>query len=131
MYSRRDTQVTEGTQRTYMDLLLSGEALPQDIDDFVDAWHDAPEGSGIASQSLEEFLGMSWNEYQLWVEQPESLRFIAAAHKACQPVDVMLERADMMLAARGNDQDEARKLLHWLIERGRIEDRPRNRRREY
>lgn len=126
MYRRPDRQVHQESQSTYMDLLLSGEVLALDIDDFVDRWHDAPEGSEIAAQSLGDFLGMTCDEYQLWVERPESLRFIAAAHKRHQPVGVVLkEKAGLMLAARGSSESEARELLNWLIERGRVRDNTR------
>ena len=42
-----------------MDLLLSGEKLPGDIDDLVDARHDTPDESAVASLSLAEYLGMA------------------------------------------------------------------------
>jgi hypothetical protein len=68
-----------------MKQLLHGDALLEDIDNFVDAWHAAPDDSKRASLSLEEFLGMSADEYRLWVERPGSLRFIAAAHRHKRP----------------------------------------------
>jgi len=77
----RDNAALIHEQRTYMEQLLCGDALLEDIEDFVEAWHDAPDDSSIAAQSLEEFLGMTWDEYRLWVERPEALRFIAAAHR--------------------------------------------------
>jgi hypothetical protein len=121
MSRQEDACPAEEAKSTYMELLLGGEALPQQIDDFIDAWHDAPEGSSVSSQSLEEFLGMSLDEYRLWVEHPESLRFIAAARKANQPLEVTLAaRHQLALAARTSDRSEAEKLLQWLIETGRI-----------
>lgn len=114
------------SQRSYIDLLLRGEALREDIDDFVADWHEAPNGSPTARRSLEEFLGMTGSEYRLWIEHPESLRFIAAAHKAGQPVAEVLASLDRTgVAARTSEQAEARKLLDWLIERGRVEECPR------
>jgi hypothetical protein len=105
-----------------MDLLLSGDVLAGDIDDFVDAWHEAPDGSKVASLTLAEYLGMAEDEYRLWVEHPESLRFIAAAHKRKQPVEELLASRDQLgLAARASDQSEAERLVQWLIKRGRIE----------
>lgn len=113
-------------RRTYMDLLLSGEALREDIDDFVADWHEAPESSAGGQQSLADFLGMTWDEYRLWVEHPESLRFIAAAHNAKQPVATVLSTLDRTgVAARTSEQGEAHKLLHWLIDHGRVEECPR------
>lgn len=81
MSSRNSADLPAKFKPTFMDLLLSGEALAQDVDNFIDTWHDAPDGSEVASLSIEEFLGMTADEYRLWVEQPDSLRFIVAAHK--------------------------------------------------
>jgi hypothetical protein len=69
-----------------MDLLLSGEKLVGDIDDFVDAWHEAPDGSTAAALGLAEYLGMTEDEYQLWVEHPDSLGFIASVQGQVQGV---------------------------------------------
>lgn len=107
----------------YMDLLLRGEVLMQDIDDFIDAWHEAHDGSAASSVSLAEYLGMTEDEYQLWVEHPGALRFIAAAHRARQPVGVLLASRDQLaLAARASDRAEAERLVRWLVKRGRIEE---------
>jgi hypothetical protein len=123
MSSRSDRCVHDEVQPTYMDLVIRGEALLRDIDDFIDAWHDAPEGSAMASLSLDAFLGMTAEEYRLWVEHPESLRYIAAAHKTKQPVAMLLASRDRLgLAARASDRSEADKLVQWLIKRGRIEE---------
>src|ERR1035438_5114585 len=99
-------------RRTFMDLLLSGDAMSQDIDDFVDSWHDGAEEDASASMELSEYLGMTDEEYRLWVEQPESLRYMVAARKADLPVINFLKtRNQMGVAARSSDQDEALKLL--------------------
>jgi hypothetical protein len=119
--SRRDMRAVDDPQPTFMDLLLAGDALQEQIDDFVQAWHDAKPGTASASQSLEVFLGMNWDEYRLWAEHPESLRFVAAARRANQPVDTLLRELDNTgVAARTGGQKEARRLLEWLIARGRV-----------
>ena len=124
MFKSGDTAL-DREQPSYMEQLLQGKALLEDIDDFVDAWHDAPDDSKISSLSLEEFLGMSADEYRLWVERPESLRFIAAAHRNKQPVAAILKKEDRYgLAARAEDQGEAHELLRWLIDRGRVKELP-------
>ena len=63
--------------KTFLDLVLAGDARQDDIDDFVDRWHD-----GDASCSLAEFLGMSADDYALWVEKPAALNLILQAHAA-------------------------------------------------
>jgi hypothetical protein len=125
MFKSQDTDYLSHGQSTYMDQLVRGEVLLEDIDDFVDVWHDAPGDSKIASQSLEEFLGMTEEEYRLWVERPESLRFIAAAHKMHEPITTILSsRNPYGLAARAGNQGVAQELLQWLIERGRVKQPP-------
>jgi hypothetical protein len=125
MYRQRPEFHSAG-HHTYMDLLLSGDVLREEIDDFVGSWHDAKEGTAVANLSLHDYLGMTWNEYRLWVEHPESLRFIAIAHKADQPVASVLRDLDKTgVAARTSEQSEAHKLLQWLIDKGRVEEVPR------
>jgi hypothetical protein len=59
---------------TFAQQVLEGAAKPEDIEKFVAAWHD-----GAGGDSLAEFLGLSEDEYALWVERPESLPAILAA----------------------------------------------------
>lgn len=61
---------------TAIDLLVAGEASPEEIDDAVAAWHEG--GSGL---ELHEFLGMTWEEYALWVETPAALDSIVTARR--------------------------------------------------
>jgi hypothetical protein len=121
MYRKTRGAAVSERQGSYMDLLLRGEALMQDIDDFIDTWHDAPDGSAVSEMSLAQYLGMTEDEYRLWVELPSSLRFIAAAHREKQPVEVLLASRDKLgLAARAGDRSEADRLVEWLSKRGRI-----------
>jgi hypothetical protein len=70
--------------KTFLDLVLAGDARQDDIDDFVDQCHD-----GDASCSLAEFLGMSADEYALWVEKPAALNLILQAHAAGMRLEKM------------------------------------------
>lgn len=124
--SRKRPALKIAEQPTYMSLLLSGEALPEEIDNFVALWHEAEEGASIAQLSLHDYLGMTWEEYSLWVEHPESLRFIAVAHKTNQPVTSVLSELNKTgVAARASEQSEAHKLLRWLIRKKKVEESPR------
>jgi hypothetical protein len=99
-----------------MDLLLRGEAFLDDIDDYVDDWHERASG-----QSLAEYLGMAPNEYALWVEQPDSLRLIVAAREEQEPVEEFVAAADpLAIAARGVSAAEARTVVEWLRATGRL-----------
>lgn len=99
-----------------IELLLRGEAFLDDIDDYVDDWHESS-----TSDSLAEYLGMARNEYALWVEQPDSLRLIVAAREEGQPVEEFVAAADpLAIAARGVSAAEARTVVEWLRATGRL-----------
>ena len=60
----------------FIDMCLSGDALPDEIDDFVDRWHE-----GDSDLSIHEFLGMTREEYLSWVKDPNALpRILDARH---------------------------------------------------
>ena len=65
----------------FVDLCLRGDVSADRIDDFVDLWHD-----GDSEVPLAEFLGLSDEEYALWVERPKSLSTILSTRKAGLPV---------------------------------------------
>jgi hypothetical protein len=62
---------------TFIQLVLSGETLAGEIDEFVAAWHASND-----FRTLSEALGFSKEEYALWVEQPGALGGIIASHQA-------------------------------------------------
>ncbi|MDQ7908695.1 hypothetical protein RB614_29595 [Phytohabitans sp. ZYX-F-186] len=108
------------SHRTFVDACLAGEALLSEIDSFVEAWHE----DDSVTCELPEYLGMSSDDYRLWVERPESLRFILAAHKNRTPVtELLVKRAGLRAAARGEEKGEAVQVLRWLIETGRVDER--------
>ncbi|MFG1953154.1 hypothetical protein [Micromonospora sp. NPDC048830] len=110
---------------TFIDDVLDGKATLDEIDDYIERWHEAPEHSRAASMELHDFLGMTWEEYRLWGERPESLRFTVAARRAKRPVAEVL-RANLMMgaAARSSDATDAEQVLAWLQAKGRIADNP-------
>lgn len=55
---------------------LTGDASLDDIDDHIDKWHD-----GDSELLLHTYLGMNRDEYAAWVESPDTLTHIVAAHK--------------------------------------------------
>lgn len=63
----------------FIPLALMGKVMIDDIDDFVDAWHASPAG-----MPLHEFLGMSPEEYSVWLHSPESLSSIIAGRRLKQ-----------------------------------------------
>ena len=101
---------------TFIDAVLAGEAFWTDIDEWVRRWH-AGEGTG----ELPEFLGMSGDEYAVWVEKPTALRAILAAHEYGKPFQrVIADSHEYALAARGLTADDLNAVREWLQETGRL-----------
>jgi hypothetical protein len=101
---------------SFMGEVLEGTALWTEIDDWIDRWH---EGGGEGK--LHEFLGMSWDEYRLWAEQPTALRFIIAAHEHGEPVESLLQAPGYAIAARGLSKEDASNVRQWLMKTGRLQ----------
>ena len=60
----------------FIEMCLSGDALPDEIDDFVDKWHESD-----SSLPIHEYLGMTRDEYLSWVKDPHVLhRILDARH---------------------------------------------------
>ena len=74
MSSKREKQLP------FIELYLRGKVLPEDIDDYVDRWNADPAG-----QEIYEFLGMSKEEYSLWLRDPNMLPHIARARRENKP----------------------------------------------
>lgn len=84
----------------FIDLCLKGEVLLEEIDDWVDEWHDTPQEA-----ELHDFLGMNWDEYSSWVSMPEILPLILAAHETNQDFNKLLDKSQSVpIAARADHQ---------------------------
>lgn len=104
---------------TFMDKTLRGEVLMDEIDDFVEAWHD----DETTDLSIAPYLGMTQEEYDLWVEKPGALRLIVAAREEGEPLYEAINRFAELepVAARAADPGAARVVLQWLRQTGRIQ----------
>lgn len=98
------------TQRSFIQQCLDGDCGLDDMDDFIDAWHEG--GTGLA---LWQFLGMDREQYALWVEESDVLPAILYAHRFQKP---MVESVhDLAIAARGADGDDMPRIEAWLRRR--------------
>lgn len=68
--------MSEVRETRFIDLCLGGKALPAEIDDFVELWHE-----GGSTLPLHEFLGMTPEEYSAWVQKPDLLPHIIKDHR--------------------------------------------------
>ncbi|MCU1371852.1 MAG: hypothetical protein JWO77_3046 [Ilumatobacteraceae bacterium] len=104
------------SRKRFIDGCLDGSYFLSEIDDAVEAWHDSD-----TSAPIWRFLGMRKSEYRLWVERPESLRFIVAAHaRDTEVADVLRSGDRQLVAARADHPDDARKVIAWLEQTGRL-----------
>lgn len=105
-------------EHSFVERCLAGDALPDDIDDFVDLWHSQKEGAGLP---LHIFLGMDEHEYALWMRDPNVIYGILKARKYNRPVDDYAEDYySMPLAARAESTEDTMKLTNWLRDLGKL-----------
>lgn len=102
---------------TFLDRYLNGEVLAEDIDYFVDIWHKKP-----ANKEIYQFLGMSKEEYSLWLRDPDTLPVIARARRAGLPLESVLRATleELPVVARSANAVKVKRLMCWLEESGRI-----------
>jgi hypothetical protein len=105
------------SQPTFIDLCLRGKVLPDEIDNFIDRWHETPEG-----RELHDYLGMTEEEYALWLRVPDALAYIIKARQQTKPLAEAVSHGyqDLRLAARPDDQSKISRLQKWLQSRGKL-----------
>jgi hypothetical protein len=105
----------EKSMSNFVDMCVQGDVLLEEVDDFVDEWHESG-GNGIP---LHTYLGMNRSEYSLWTVDPDVLPFVVAARRENRDVAEVIEQFNALpLAARADGPLEARKLLKWLKSEG-------------
>ena len=69
-------------EMTFVEKVKKGLCSIDDIDDYIDKWHDEYQGN----LKLYEYLGMTEDEYEKWLTNPDSLKTMY--HKEPEPVYV-------------------------------------------
>lgn len=64
---------------TFIDDCLAGAATVDEIDDYVERWHEGDLGRDM---ELRELLGMSKQEYACWIQDANAIGAIIAARKS-------------------------------------------------
>lgn len=100
----------------FIQMCISGDALQDEIDEYVEAWHSGK----VENCELHEYLGMTWEEYSIWGTSPSVIRYIIAARKRGTTLDKELDNQRYALAARAETQFEAIKITNWLKSIGKI-----------
>lgn len=94
----------------FIEQCLNGDVLEDEIDDFIEKWHESEE----IDTELHDYLGMNWDEYSVWATRPSILPFILSARKRGTTFDVELNQERLALAARADTVGEARRMEAWL-----------------
>lgn len=92
---------------TFVELCLKGDARDEEVDQFVEAWHEGREGADLA---LHEYLGMRWEEYQLWSTTPSLLPFVLAAHRFGTSLEDQLPQDKFAIAVQARSLSAAAKV---------------------
>jgi hypothetical protein len=105
-------------RRRFLEKYLSGEVSAEDIDDYVDAWHAAPR-----EEPIYEFLGLSREEYSLWLREPDALPYIAVARRAKKPLPKVIASRlrEMSSDGRSCDLTKMQRLQQWLAQHGKTD----------
>jgi hypothetical protein len=74
---------------TWIEAYLAGDASLDDIDEWVERWHNVP--GDMLTAALHGWLGMSEDEYKRWVENPGALEAIVSQYqrvrcKGCEAI---------------------------------------------
>ena len=105
------------SDNSFVSKCLHGEVLLDEIDDYIDEWH-----CGNSTEPIHSFLGMTQDEYRLWVDDPSALKYILRAHRENIPVAMLIsddfEHNQMNIAARAGNFAELQKLFDWINKRG-------------
>ena len=60
----------------FIDDVIDGKTKLDEIDDYAEKWHNS-----ASHCSVSEYLGMTEEEYFLWIEDNSNLKYIVLAHK--------------------------------------------------
>jgi len=105
------SEVQHETQ-TFFSLYGDGLISADQIDDFVEAWHNSGDEE---KRSLSEYLGMTDDEYAIWVMSHGALPSILAARRGQQPLAAAV--AEYLTDLKRNhpaNRPAIHALSHWL-----------------
>jgi hypothetical protein len=97
---------------TFFSLYAAGQISAEQIDDFIGAWHGS---SDEERRSLADYLGMSDDEYAVWLMSHCALPSILAARREGRPLaEVIGEHLEDRRRNRPHNRSAICALSHWL-----------------
>ena len=106
--------------KSFFELYSKGNALEEEIDDFIHEWHVAMKGRvGSDLVQLHDFLGMSQDEFDVWIQDSDALPHILNSRLEGRSIEEVMTKHvdDMLLAARAVDKSSIIALRAWLDSR--------------
>lgn len=98
----------------FMEACLEGDALLEEIDDYIDEWHESD-----SKEELHDYLGMTFEEYGIWVENGSMLKTIFYARDIGKSITEYIKENDVQkLVARASTPEEATQVREWLKRKG-------------
>jgi hypothetical protein len=98
----------------FIEACHEGDALLEEIEDYIDEWHDSD-----SEEEIYEYLGMTIDEYGLWVENDAMLKTIIYSRELGIPVmDFIKNTSGEKLVARSSSPEEAASVKEWLVRKG-------------
>ena len=104
---------TKSNPPSFFDLFRSGEAAPTDIDDFVDRWH-ARGDEWAQALPLHDYLGLTREEYEVWVIDATVLPRILQARLNQEPIASAVADHLRELTSRNATTSRIGSLGNWL-----------------
>lgn len=101
----------------FIDAVINGDVLIDEIDDYIDVWHESD-----SNEEIYDFLGMSQNEYRLWVEDETILKEIIKCHMSETDIkDVITnpKNKELRMVARAKDLQEAKAAYEVIKKHGK------------
>ncbi len=87
--------------------------MSDEIEDFVQRWHDSD-----SKLELHEYLGMTIDEYALWLNSPDMLPLILTSRKTKRSLEsIANDNLQSRLAARADDSMKIKAIQTWLSNR--------------
>lgn len=97
---------------TFFSLYSEGQISADQIDDFVEAWHRS---GNTETRSLPEYLGMSEDEYAVWVMSHAALPWVLAARRERRPLaELVTEYLAELRRSHPANRRAMHALSHWL-----------------
>jgi hypothetical protein len=98
---------------TFLALYDEGKITADQIDRFVAAWHESGDQE---TRELHEYLGMTWEEYDVLLMTERTLPLIVAARRAGKPLRDLVEPFFQEMLEKNDPNDRAARhtMSYWL-----------------